>query len=182
MSAETGDAVVLDPDAIADGTDPLGVGAGDAPPGTYALLFEVDPAAMIPVGALGSETVPSDTYAYVGSAFGSHGLGRVDRHRRVATGVHDITHWHVDYLGSHSNTSLTAVVAAPHADIECRLATVLRQELAATNDDTAAPIAGFGASDCDCSTHLVGGDDLETVRAAVVESVQAVTSPTGSEE
>lgn len=182
MSTETGDAVVLDPDAIADGTDLLGAGAGDAPPGTYALLFEVGPAATIPVGALGSERFPLGTYAYVGSAFGSNGLGRVDRHRRVAARVHDITHWHVDYLGSHPNTSLTAVVAAPHADIECRLATALRRELAATDDDTTAPIAGFGASDCDCSTHLVGGDDLETVRAAVVESIRAVTSPTGTEE
>lgn len=183
MPAEMGDTVVLDPDAIADGTDPLGVGAGDAPPGTYALLFEIGPAATLTVGALGSETVPSEAYAYVGSAFGSNGLGRVDRHRRVATGLHDITHWHVDYLGAHPNTSLTAVVAAPHADIECRLATALRRELAATDDDdTTAPIAGFGASDCDCSTHLVGGDDLETVRATVVESIQTVTSPTESEE
>jgi Uri superfamily endonuclease len=182
MPTQTGDAVVLDPDTIADGTDPLGVGTGDAPPGTYALVFEVGPTATITVGALGSETVPSGAYAYVGSAFGSNGLGRIDRHRRVAAGVHDTTHWHVDYLGSHPNTSLTAVVASPHADIECRLATALRRELAATDDATATPVAGFGASDCDCSAHLVGGDDPETVRAAVVESMQAVTPSTGSEE
>ena len=182
MPTETGDAVVLDPDAIADGTDPLGVGAGDAPPGTYALLFEIDPTPTITVGARGSEAFPSAVYVYVGSAFGSNGLGRVDRHRRVAAGGHDVTHWHVDYLGSHPTTSLTGVIAAPHADIECRLATALRRERAAIDDDTATPIAGFGASDCDCPTHLVGGDDPETVQAAVVESIHAITSPTGSVE
>lgn len=98
MPAEMGDTVVLDPDAIADGTDPLGVGAGDAPPGTYALLFEIGPAATLTVGALGSETVPSEAYAYVGSAFGSNGLGRVDRHRRVRQG----------YTISHTGTSTTS--------------------------------------------------------------------------
>ena len=182
MPTETGDAVVLDPDTIADRTDPLGIGAGGAPPGTYALVFAVDPAATISVGALGSEAFPSGAYAYVGSAFGSNGLGRIDRHRRVADGSHAVRHWHVDYLGSHPNTSLAAVVAAPHADIECRLATALRRRLAATDGDVAAPIAGFGASDCGCPAHLVGGTDPEAVLEAAVESVREVTSSSGSEE
>ena len=180
MPTETGDAVVFDPGAIVDGTDPLGVGAGDAPPGTYALVFVIDPAATITVGALGSGEFPPGAYAYVGSAFGSNGLGRVDRHRRVADGSHDVRHWHVDYLGSHPNTSLTAVVAAPYADIECKLATALRRRVA-SGDDTATPIAGFGASDCECPTHLVGGDDQKSVRAAVVESIRELRSTSGVE-
>lgn len=177
-----GDAVVLDPEAIADGTDPLGVGAGDAPSGTYALVFAVDPAATITVGALGSAEFPLGAYAYVGSAFGSNGLGRVDRHRRVADGSHDVRHWHVDYLGGHPNTSLAAVVAAPNADIECQLATTLQRQAAATSGDTATPVPGFGASDCECRAHLVGGDDPAAIRATVVESIWEVTPSPGADD
>jgi Uri superfamily endonuclease len=184
-------AVVVDPDAIAGGEDALGIGAGDAPPGTYALVFELDTAATLSVGALGTATFPAGAYAYVGSAFGSNGLGRVDRHRRVATGDHDVTHWHVDYLGSHPDVSLDSVVAAPGADAECRLA---RELLPMADDDrrspdgtptpsrgsdgcqelTSSPIEGFGASDCDCRTHLVSGPDAETLRSAVLEALRTV--------
>ena len=101
------DPLVLDPEAISEERDALGVGAGDAPPGTYVLIFGVDPAATIDVGALGTVEFPSGAYAYVGSAFGSNGLGRVDRHRRVAEGSHDVRHWHVDYLGGHAGTGRT---------------------------------------------------------------------------
>ena len=174
--ADLDDVAVLAPDDVADGTDPLGVGAGTAPPGAYALLFTVDPAATITVGALGDAAFPAGAYAYVGSAFGSNGLGRVGRHRRVADGAHDVRHWHVDYLGSHPNASLTAVVAAPRADVECRVATELRRRLAAATDDAVTPLTGFGASDCECPAHLVGGADPNTVRAVVVESMRAVTS------
>jgi len=169
-------AVVLDPDAIGEGRDPLGVGIGDAPPGTYALLLQVDPAATVTVGALGAAEFPAGAYAYVGSAFGSNGLGRVDRHRRVADGTHDVRHWHVDYLAGHAAASLDAAVAAPRADIECRLATALRARTRAPGSDgTAAPLPGFGASDCDCPTHLVAGSDLDALRATVLDAVGTVT-------
>ena len=169
-----GDVAVLDPDAIADGTDPLGVGAGDAPSGTYVLVFRVDPAATITVGALGTTEFPSGAYAYVGSAFGPSGLGRVDRHRRVAAGSHDVRHWHVDYLGGHAAASLDAVVAAPHADVECRLAAALRDEVVSAESDGDAPLPGFGASDCDCPAHLVAGADPDSLRAAAVDATTAV--------
>lgn len=168
-----GDVAVLDPDAIADGNDPLGVGAGDAPPGAYVLIFRADPAATITVGALGTAEFPSGAYAYVGSAFGSNGLGRVDRHRRVAAGSHDVRHWHVDHLGGHAAASLDTVVAAPHADIECRLATALRDGVVGAESD-AAPLPGFGASDCDCSAHLVAGADPDSLRAAAADAIAAV--------
>ena len=170
--------VVLDPDAIAAGDDPLGVGAGDAPPGTYALCFTVDPAATIEVGALGTATFPVGAYAYVGSAFGSNGLGRVDRHRRVADGSHGVRHWHVDHLGGHTAASLEAVVAAPHAAVECRLAAALRATVAASDGDgaDAIPLPGFGASDCDCPAHLVAAADAGTLRAAAVDAVGSVTA------
>ena len=172
------DPLVLDPEAISEERDALGVGAGDAPPGTYVLIFGVDPAATIDVGALGTVEFPSGAYAYVGSAFGSNGLGRVDRHRRVAEGSHDVRHWHVDYLGGHAAASLDSVVAAPHADVECRLATELRMRVKGqVSDGTAVPVPGFGASDCDCPAHLVGGANPDTLRTAAVDAIEAVTSP-----
>ena len=175
-----GDAVVLDPDAIAGGRDSLAVGAGDAPRGTYALVFRVDPAATITVGAAGAAEFPSGAYAYVGSAFGSNGLGRVDRHRRVAEGSHNVRHWHVDYLGGHDAASLDSVVAAPHADIECRLATALRDAVGGRGSHGGdAPLPGFGASDCDCPAHLVAGTNVDRLRGATVDAVEDVT-PTRS--
>lgn len=157
------DVVAVDPDAIAAERDPLGIGAGDAPSGTYALVYSLRKAASIPVGALGRAAFPAGAYAYVGSAFGSNGLGRVDRHRRIATGDHDVTHWHVDYLGGQRAASLAAVLAAPEADVECALA----GELLASEGVEEPPLSGFGASDCDCPTHLAVGDDVETLRSAV---------------
>lgn len=190
-TAASADCVVVDPDAIAGGEDALGIGAGDAPPGTYALVFELSTAATISVGALGTTTFPAGAYAYVGSAFGSNGLGRVDRHRRVSAGDHDVTHWHVDYLGGHPGVSLDSVVAAPDADAECRLARELlpmadadqkspdssptkSRGSDASRELASSPIEGFGASDCDCRAHLVSGPDAETFRSAVLEALRTV--------
>jgi Uri superfamily endonuclease len=155
----------LDSDAIETGTDALGIGVGDAPPGTYVLVYALDADANISAGALGTALFPAGAYAYVGSAFGANGLGRVDRHRRVADGAHDVRHWHVDYLGGHPASSLRAVVAAPHADVECRVATALL-DAAATDEP---PLSGFGASDCACAAHLVRADDVERLRALAVD-------------
>jgi len=167
--------VVLDPDAIAAGRDALdiGDGGGDAPPGTYALILRVDPAATVEVGALGAAEFPPGAYAYVGSAFGSNGLGRVDRHRRVADGVHDVRHWHVDHLGGHPAASLAAVVAVPRADVECRLATEIRRR----SDDSGVPVSGFGASDCGCPGHLVADSNAERLRTAAIDAVESVRPP-----
>jgi len=168
-------AVVLAPNAIAEERDILDVGTGEAPPGTYVLVFHVDPAATIEVGALGAAEFPSGAYAYVGSAFGSNGLGRVDRHRRVAGGSHDVRHWHVDYLGGHDTVLLDSVVAAPRADVECRLATELRAAVDASGTNGGdSPIQGFGASDCDCPTHLVAGAAADSLRAATMDAVEGV--------
>ena len=178
-------AVVLDPDAVAAGADPLGVGGGgsDAPPGTYVLVFDLDAAATIAVSSLGAAEFAAGAYAYVGSAFGSNGLGRVDRHCRVAAGAHDVRFWHVDYLGGHPAASLESVVAAPGSGVECRLAAALRERAhrpgSGPDDADAAVPSGFGASDCGCPAHLVAGADAERLRAAAVDAIDAVTPAKG---
>ncbi len=108
---------------------------------------------------------PSGTYAYVGSALGSGGFSRVDRHRRVARGDHDVRHWHVDYLLGHPDSRLRDVVRSHGVDVECAVADRLPD----------GPVARFGSSDCNCRTHLAvldgdaaARDRLERVHRAVV--------------
>jgi len=169
-TAEDPRPVVVAPDSIAAGTDPLGIAAGTAPPGTYALVYSTAEPISAEIGALGQGMFEAGAYAYVGSAFGSNGLGRVDRHRRVAAGEHDVRHWHVDYFGDHPSVSLETVIAAPNADIECRLATSLRDSLASTTRST-VPVDGFGASDCTCRSHLLAAADAETLESTVVRAI-----------
>jgi len=112
--------------------------------GTYTLLIELPREVDLSVGALGARTLDRGWYAYTGSALGAGGFSRVDRHRRVAAGEHDVRHWHVDYLLGHDATTLRDVVRASGADVECAVARELPE----------GPIDGFGASDCDCEAHL----------------------------
>ena len=114
--------------------------------GTYTLLIELPEPAAITVGALGERRFPAGAYAYTGSALGSGGFSRVDRHRRVAAGEHDVRHWHVDYLLGHPASRIREVVTTDERDVECPVAGRLPE----------GPITGFGASDCDCRSHLAG--------------------------
>ncbi|WP_251342656.1 GIY-YIG nuclease family protein [Haloplanus halophilus] len=132
----------------------------DADGGTYTLVLELPRAVDVTVGALGRHRFPAGAYAYTGSALGSGGFARVDRHRRVAAGEHDTRHWHVDYLTGHPATGLVTAVTSAGVDAECAVATRLPE----------GPVAGFGASDCGCRSHLAAGPTAEelvgTVRSA----------------
>ncbi|MFC7070338.1 DUF123 domain-containing protein [Halobaculum lipolyticum] len=137
--------------------------------GTYSLVFAVPERVAVAVGALGTVDLPAGGYAYTGSALGSGGFSRVDRHRRVAGGDHDVRHWHVDYLGGHPSVSLVAVERLGDGrDAECRVARAL-----AADPDSADPVPGFVASDCDCSAHLSrypNPDAAERAVAAVYDA------------
>jgi len=125
--------------------------------GTYTLLLDLPEAVDVVVGALGTHRFPVGAYAYTGSALGSGGFTRVDRHRRVAAGDHDVRHWHIDYLAGHPDTTLVDVVTSPGVDAECAIARRL----------PAGPVDGFGASDCDCRSHLAVGGSIDGLRATV---------------
>lgn len=122
--------------------------------GTYTLVFALPSPVDIEVGALGTRRFPAGGYCYTGSALGSGGFTRIDRHRRVAAGEHDVRHWHVDYFGGYPETELVAVERTPAQDCECAVA----QELGD------GPIPGFGASDCDCETHLARFGTVDAAR------------------
>jgi len=134
--------------------------------GTYTLVVTLEQAATITFGAAGERDLPAGGYAYTGSAFGAGGFRRVDRHRKLASGEHEARHWHVDYLLGHPETEFTDVVKTVGKDIECAVARAIGAE--------AEPVAGIGASDCECNTHLAyapGIDELRrTVEAAHAEA------------
>jgi len=132
--------------------------------GSYLLVIDCEQATKIEVGALGTLSFEAGLYAYVGSAFGPGGLARVDRHRRVATGDHDVRHWHVDYLLGADAISLATVETFVDRDVECALATAI-------SETGSRCVDSFGASDCDCVSHLWGPTSRSTL-SAVVEPIR----------
>jgi endonuclease-3 len=125
--------------------------------GTYTLVFALPETVEVEIGALGTHRLTAGAYAYTGSALGSGGFGRVDRHRRVAAGDHDVRHWHVDYLAGHPAADLVDVVTSAGADAECAVARGLPE----------GPVPGFGASDCGCRSHLAAGTTVADLRSTV---------------
>lgn len=125
--------------------------------GTYTLVLRAPEGVSITVGALGPSRFPRGWYAYTGSAFGPGGFSRIDRHEELARGERDTHHWHIDYLLGHTATGIDSVVRTPERDIECAVARTLPD----------AGIAGFGASDCDCGSHLAYASDRERLLGAV---------------
>ena len=125
--------------------------------GTYTLVITLSEPATIEVGALGEHAFPAGWYAYTGSAFGAGGFSRVDRHRELARGERAVRHWHVDYLLGHPAASIETAMLTERKDVECAVADAL----------PSAGIAGFGASDCGCSSHLAYAEDRGTLLAAV---------------
>jgi Uri superfamily endonuclease len=114
-------------------------------PGTYALLLSSAADAVIQIGRLGDLRLQPGYYVYVGSALGPGGVrGRLGHHMRPA----NRTHWHIDYL--RAKTILEAVWFCDNRksrehDWAKRFAAM---------PGASVPMAGFGASDCDCESHL----------------------------
>lgn len=125
------------------------------PKGTYTLIIALTEPADLTIGALGDHTFKSGAYAYTGSALGPGGFARLDRHRALAAGDSQTRHWHIDYLLGTPAARITATVTSPGEAIECAVAQAIPGD----------PIPGFGATDCQCTTHLTyhpDGDRLKT--------------------
>jgi len=151
--------------------DGSGGGDNNAIGGTYTLLVELAAPATIEVGALGEHRFDHGGYAYTGSALGAGGFSRVDRHRRTVRGDHDVRHWHVDHLLGHPDARIDCVVRSVGADVECAVADRLPE----------GPVDGFGASDCDCGSHLAGSGNrrsLDEFAALVREAHETAVAGT----
>ncbi|HKL28837.1 MAG TPA: GIY-YIG nuclease family protein [Natrialbaceae archaeon] len=127
------------------------------PSGTYTLLIELDAPERIEVGALGPRDFEAGWYAYTGTAFGPGGFDRIDRHRDVAAGRNETRHWHVDYLTGNDHARIDGACRTPDADAECRFSDRI--------DGRRVP--GFGASDCDCDSHLVYNPSRERLLSSL---------------
>jgi Uri superfamily endonuclease len=125
-------------------------------PGTYALVLKSSSDQRVEVGKLGRLAVQSGYYVYVGSAFGPGGLNaRIRHHARITSRPH----WHIDYLRSllHLNEVWYTYDSKRQ---EHRWADLLRCLTGAT-----IPIAGFGASDCSCKSHLFAFTAQPSIRS-----------------
>ncbi|KUK61265.1 MAG: hypothetical protein XE10_1334 [Methanoculleus marisnigri] len=112
--------------------------------GVYALILE-NSGCEVRIGALGVREFPRGRHVYIGSAQGSGGLARADRHVRLALRRDRPPRWHIDHLLLDPHFAPAAVVtAATDRDCECDLARAVG----------GAYIPGFGCSDCTCPSHL----------------------------
>ena len=115
------------------------------------LVLHLPEPRALTIGKLGEFDFPAGYYLYAGSAQG--GLrGRVSRHLQADKKLH----WHIDYLNSHEGgAEVVDVWWQTGADrVECEYAGAARRLPGAS-----LPAQGFGASDCDCDTHLVHVSD-----------------------
>ncbi len=112
--------------------------------GIYCLLFR-NPSCTVMVGALGPVAFRAGWHIYVGSALGSGGLARLRRHIALSRSRDRRPQWHVDYLSMNPCFCLRSTVhALTDERLECRFAAALG----------GAAVPRFGASDCDCTSHL----------------------------
>jgi Uri superfamily endonuclease len=102
-------------------------------------------ATELETGRLGRIHFNPGCYAYLGSALGAGGLeARISRHLRCGKR----RHWHIDYLLESADVVRIWTIAG-NQRLECTLARLL------TTFRGARVVAGFGASDCNCVSHLV---------------------------
>ena len=114
-------------------------------PGTYALVLKSASDQQLEIGKLGPLRVRPGFYVYVGSAFGPGGLkARIAHHVRLS----EKPHWHMDYLRPAIELQeVWFTYDSRHR--EHHWAGVL-----AGFGGANIPVAGFGASDCRCKSHL----------------------------
>jgi Uri superfamily endonuclease len=112
--------------------------------GIYQLLIQLPQSVVIQVGKKGRFKFPKGYYIYTGSA--KNGLDtRVGRHLRK-----EKKHfWHIDYLLDHASVKQVFLFSDNGTD-ECSLA---KRMLRRPEAEVVVP--RFGASDCNCQSHLV---------------------------
>lgn len=130
---------------------------------TYVLLISLPQTRDIVVGSNGECTFDEGAYAYVGSARSS-AFSRINRHRRVSRGENRTRHWHIDYLLGQENSSVEESFSASGVK-ECKTA----DELELPQFDS------FGASDCQCDTHLFRTNSFSYLQDCVRSTYQKLS-------
>jgi Uri superfamily endonuclease len=115
-------------------------------PGTYLLVLRAANNVSITIGKKQTtfHCIPG-YYYYIGSAFGPGGIAkRVKHHMKVS----EHPHWHIDYIRHHIPIVEIWYSTDPkHREHQWA-------EIFGSMYGISIPLNGFGASDCDCLTHL----------------------------
>ncbi len=131
--------------------------------GTYCLLFSCFNSTSVRIGQLGIYPISLGYYIYIGSAFGSGGLSsRVQRHIKI----YKNKHWHLDYLRQYL-IPLEVWYSTSTNKQEHQWA-----QLLLNHNFFKVPIENFGASDCNCTSHLFYSDikpEFKNFRKKVIE-------------
>jgi Uri superfamily endonuclease len=131
--------------------------------GSYILIVRLRKVTPLEPGSLGKRLFSAGYYAYVGSAMG----GLKPRLRRHLS-KNKIPRWHIDYLTKKGAvTSITVLESAVR--VECNIAKALESQFAS--------VAGFGCSDCDCSSHLFFAPHEEEMKEGVERALTLIKCP-----
>lgn len=126
--------------------------------GIYTLVLQLVQDRDIEVGALGIIHFSEGYYAYTGSARGSGGLKRVDRHKEVIIGANPCRKWHIDYLLPRT-LLVDVIITHTSDDLECQIAEKIESKLPS--------VPKFGSTDCKCHGHLHYSSDLGAILDAI---------------
>jgi Uri superfamily endonuclease len=117
----------------------------EAHPGTYALILSSEQDRPVMIGKKGEMILYPGYYVYIGSAFGPGGIkARVGHHLRKS----DRPHWHLDYLRNETDP-VEVWYSLDDEPLECKWADLIKKMSSGM-----VPLPGFGASDCECDSHL----------------------------
>ena len=112
--------------------------------GVYCLIFR-NQQCNLRVGSLEDVNFNAGYHIYVGSAQGSGGLKRLQRHVMLSKEKGRKARWHVDHINLDEHFKLVCTVyAVTFEQVECILAGALQSR----------GVQGFGCSDCTCRSHL----------------------------
>ncbi|KXA90055.1 hypothetical protein AKJ63_01660 [candidate division MSBL1 archaeon SCGC-AAA259D18] len=128
--------------------------------GTYTLLIQLSDDIGLKIGSLGEIDFETGAYAYVGSALKNLNK-RVERHLREEKNLH----WHIDYLLTEAPIN-EVLYGEGEERKECDIASVLAEKFPS--------IEGFGASDCQCKSHLFYSKEISVLRKDVTSSYEKV--------
>ncbi len=124
-------------------------------PGTYVLVLSSRASARRRIGRLGDLVVEPGGYVYIGSALGPGGVqARVAHHLRRC----QRPHWHIDYLRT------SATVVRVHFCLDANNREHTWASHIAKMRGAFVPLRRFGATDCDCPSHLFYFRTAPTIR------------------
>lgn len=155
----------IHPDEIETSGDLPIIGGGDVTRGIYLLVYRAREPIERSIGALGNHALDTGMYFYIGSAFGTGGFSRIQRHISVADSDRGVSHWHIDYIAQSSAIQLIDILVVPKWDGECALASALH-----TSPDCATPVTKFGATDCQCKAHFIQQVSSDVSHREVVDA------------